>query len=72
MGRNDSFYDLGGHSLLAAQVLSLIDERLQLQLSPMILFRGPFTVAELAQSIHESRLQGADEGDLLEVLSELD
>ena len=72
VGRNDSFYDLGGHSLLAAQVLSLIDERLHVQLSPVVLFRGPFTVAELAQTIHESRLQSADEGELLQVLSELE
>ncbi|MBN9415212.1 hypothetical protein ABS71_02425 [bacterium SCN 62-11] len=72
VGRNDSFYDLGGHSLLAAQVLSLIEERLHVQLSPIVLFRGPFTVAELAQTVHESRLQAADEGELLEVLSELD
>lgn len=72
VGRNDSFYDLGGHSLLAAQVLSLIEERLHVQLSPIVLFRGPFTVAELAQTVHESRLQGADEADLLQVLSELE
>lgn len=72
VGRNDSFYDLGGHSLLAAQVLSQIEQRLQVRLSPIVLFRGPFTIAELAQAVHETRLQSADEDDLLQVLCELD
>ena len=41
-------------------------------MSPIVLFRGPFTIAELAQAVHETRLQSADEDDLLQVLCELD
>jgi acyl carrier protein len=41
VGRRDNFFDLGGHSLLATRVISLIRERLQVELSVRAFFDAP-------------------------------
>ncbi|HEY4002443.1 MAG TPA: HAD-IIIC family phosphatase [Candidatus Xenobia bacterium] len=71
VGRDDNFYELGGHSLLAAQVLAAIDERLGVRLSPVVLFRGPFTVAHLAVTVSETTGREGDDAELERVLAEL-
>ena len=54
IGIADNFFELGGHSLLIFQVISRVQQRLQVQLSPSILFEYP-TIAELAQHLESRR-----------------
>jgi acyl-CoA synthetase (AMP-forming)/AMP-acid ligase II/acyl carrier protein len=48
IGINDNFFSLGGDSLLAMQVNSRILSRLNIELSPITLFRKP-TIVEIAE-----------------------
>jgi FkbH-like protein len=50
VGVNDHFVELGGHSLLAAQILSRVQNTLQVELSLAALFESP-TIASLAGCI---------------------
>lgn len=50
VGRHDNFFDLGGHSLLLIQAHRLIQDRLQIALPLVELFRHP-TVESLARTI---------------------
>ena len=50
---HDNFFDLGGHSLLAMQLVSRINERLQLELSVRVVFEHP-TLAGMAMAITQS------------------
>ena len=51
VGINDNFFDLGGHSLLAVQLLSIIHETWNVDLSPEIVYDAALTVASLARAI---------------------
>ncbi|HEX7956271.1 MAG TPA: phosphopantetheine-binding protein, partial [Pyrinomonadaceae bacterium] len=57
IGVNDNFFALGGHSLLAVQVMSRVQEALQLELPLRLLFEFP-TVAQLSAAIEEVRSTG--------------
>lgn len=50
VGIHDNFFELGGHSLLAAQVISNVDEILNVELSIRSFFDMP-TIAQLAESV---------------------
>ncbi len=50
-GIHDNFFDLGGHSLLAVQLLSIIRETWNVDLSPEIVYDEALTVASLARAI---------------------
>ncbi len=52
---DDNFFEIGGHSLMATQVISLLNEKLRIQLSLADLLTAP-TVAGLAKRI-ERKLQ---------------
>ncbi|HZU29298.1 MAG TPA: phosphopantetheine-binding protein [Bryobacteraceae bacterium] len=51
IGIHDNFFDLGGHSLLAVQLLSIIHETYNVDLSPEIVYDAALTVASLAHAI---------------------
>ena len=51
VGLHDNFFDLGGHSLLAVQLLSIIHEAYNVDLSPEIVYDAALTVASLARAI---------------------
>ena len=57
VGIHDNFFELGGHSLLAAQVISNVDEILNVELSIRSFFDMP-TIAELAESLVNQQLVG--------------
>jgi acyl carrier protein len=51
VGIHDNFFDLGGHSLLAVQLLSIVHETYNVDLSPEIVYDAALTVASLAHAI---------------------
>jgi len=53
LGVNDNFFELGGHSLLATQIISRIQQSLEIDLPLPVLFNGP-TIAEVALNLEES------------------
>lgn len=67
VGIQHNFIEIGGNSLLAAQVLGRIQEELQLNLLPKVLFES-LTIAELASAIASHKL--IEEEKMLEVLLE--
>jgi amino acid adenylation domain-containing protein len=50
IGINDNFFELGGHSLLATQVISLIRQQFNQEISIRLLFEFP-TIVQLSQQI---------------------
>jgi diaminobutyrate--2-oxoglutarate aminotransferase len=66
-GEEDDFFDLGGHSLLAVQMVSLVGERLQVELPVDAVFDAP-TLRELTQYLLDSArfgLAALDDGMVL-------
>jgi amino acid adenylation domain-containing protein len=57
IGVNDNFFALGGHSLLAVQVMSRVQEALQIEVPLRLLFEFP-TVAQLSAAVEEMRSAG--------------
>jgi NADP-dependent 3-hydroxy acid dehydrogenase YdfG/acyl carrier protein len=60
VGVDDNFLDLGGHSLLATQLVSRLRSRLRVEVSLEDVFRNP-TIAELGESIRQSRIDSGQE-----------
>jgi FkbH-like protein len=67
VGIHDNFFDLGGHSLMAVQLLSLVRQTFDIDLSLRVVYSGDFTVAELAKAIelHEIEQLGAEQYDAI-------
>jgi len=51
VGIHDNFFDLGGHSLAAVQLLSVVRETWNVDLSPEMVYDTALTVATLARAI---------------------
>lgn len=71
VGIHDSFFDLGGHSLLAVQLLSRVRQTFHVDLSLEVVYRGPFTIAELAKAIDLAEIEQAG-ADYAAILKELE
>ncbi len=72
VGVHQNFFDLGGHSLLAVQLLSLVRQTFNLDLSLKIVYSGDFTVAELAKAIELREMEKAGAGRYEEILREIE
>lgn len=57
VGIHENFFDLGGHSLLAVQLLSLVRQTFDVDLSLKVVYSGEFTVAELAKAIELRQIE---------------
>jgi FkbH-like protein len=71
VGIHENFFDLGGHSLLAVQLLSLVRQTFDLDLSLKVVYSGDFTVAELAKAIDLREIEEAGAGRYAAILEEL-
>jgi len=72
VGIHQNFFDLGGHSLLAVQLLSLVRQTFDLDLSLKVVYSGDFTVAELAKAIELREIEQAGAGRYAEILKEVE
>ena len=72
VGIHQNFFDLGGHSLLAVQLLSLVRQTFDLDLSLKVVYSGDFTVAELAKAIELREIEQAGAGHYAEILKEVE
>ena len=72
VGIHQNFFDLGGHSLLAVQLLSLVRQTFDLDLSLKVVYSGDFTVAELAKAIELREIEQAGAGGYEELLKEVE
>lgn len=70
-GVKDNFFELGGHSMMATQVVSRIRDEFDVELSLRSLFENP-TAEGIAQAITEAQAANVDEGELNELLDELE
>lgn len=70
IGVNDRFFELGGDSLLANQILVRFTSELQAHVAIQIFFQMP-TIAELAEYIAASQIEGTDEQILAAALEDI-
>jgi FkbH-like protein len=72
VGIHENFFDLGGHSLLAVQLLSLVRQTFDIDLSLKVVYSGEFTIAELAKAIELREIEGAGSAQYAGILKELE
>ncbi|MCU1275257.1 MAG: FkbH like protein [Bryobacterales bacterium] len=72
VGIHDNFFDLGGHSLLAVQLLSLVRQAFDVDLSLKVVYSGDFTVAELAKAVEVREIEDAGADHYAAVLAEIE
>lgn len=71
VGINDNFFGLGGDSILAAQIVNIVREVLQVELSFLIFFEQP-TVASMAIKITQTQAEEVMSDELEDVLNNLE
>jgi amino acid adenylation domain-containing protein len=71
IGIQDNFFDLGGHSLTASQIVSRVLQHFQLQIPLQVLFQSA-TVADMAAIIAEHQARRLGNGELENILDELE
>ena len=72
VGIHDNFFDLGGHSLLAVQLLSVVRQTFDVDISLKVVYGSEFTVAELAKAIELREIENAGEGRYAAILKEIE
>src|SRR4029077_14445020 len=72
VGIHDNFFDLGGHSLLAVQLLSLVRQAFDVDLSLKVVYSGDFTVAELAKAVEVREIEDAGADHYAAVIAEIE
>ncbi len=71
VGIHDNFFDLGGHSLAALRIITRVIQSFQLELPLKALFDAP-TVAEVAAIIEQYKHKHVTDGDIRQLLSEVE
>lgn len=71
IGIHDSFFAVGGHSLQAMQVLSRVNETLNVELDATLLFTTNFSVVELGEEVLRQQLTQIDSQGMSTVLEQL-
>lgn len=66
----DNFFDLGGHSLTAIQVIHMIRQTFDIDLSLQAIFRYPL-LASLAEHVDEGIIASSNEADIISALRAL-
>lgn len=69
---HDDFYELGGDSLMALQFVTRVRDAFGVELPVEVLFTDAFTVATMAQAIHDQRSAQPDDEKLAGMLAELE
>jgi FkbH-like protein len=69
---HDNFFDLGGHSMLIVRFATAVRDEYGVELAIDELFSSAFTVADMARTIRQRQLDGADDAELAGLLDELD
>lgn len=71
IGIHDSFFDLGGHSLSAGQIVSRVFDHFQLRVPLHVLFQSA-TIADMAANVAEHLEKRLSNGELADILNELE
>jgi amino acid adenylation domain-containing protein len=71
VGIEHNFFELGGHSLLATQVISRIQDTLQISLPLRSIFEQQ-TIAELATTIVQNMVEDIEDEEMERILAELE
>ena len=72
IGLDDDFLDLGGHSLLGMQILIRLQQTMNVKITLRDMLTRGMTVRGLADLVEEVLILDANDGDLDELLSELE
>lgn len=72
IGIDDNFFDVGGHSLMATRVVSLLRQRLGLDVPLSVVLTVEPTVRQTARILEEYQLSHADPRELEVLLAEID
>jgi acyl carrier protein len=71
VGIHDDFFELGGHSLLATQIISRVQDVLNIEIPLREIFDAP-TIANLAALIEQALAGQADPAELEQLLTKLE
>jgi acyl carrier protein len=71
VGIHTNFFSLGGHSLLATQLITRVRDTFQVELPLKKFFENP-TIAGLAATVAEGQADKADEGEMAQLLVQLE
>ena len=71
IGVNDNFFELGGHSLLVTRIIARVRRDIGIELPVLAVFTNP-TIAALAEELLRQEAALVDEGELAEMLAEIE